>query len=182
MPGIDLEGSDTGRIIHGGILKTANFLPISPHEIEKFHISLDLMTWNLFLVALGQYGPCFGIPRETIHPIPFENLINPSRGYLDPVVALQKPGNSQLSQMICLSKIENLFFDFWWDTQGRIFRTRLTIDQSFFSIGSTSFSPLMKSLPGYSEVTASLRDITNPLSISEDTELSSNLTLNPCHQ
>jgi hypothetical protein len=53
MPGIDLEGSDTGRIIHGGILKTANLLPISLYEIEKLHIKLDLMTWNVFLVALG---------------------------------------------------------------------------------------------------------------------------------
>jgi hypothetical protein len=53
MPGIDLESSDTGRIIHGGILKTTNLLPISPYEIEKFHINLDVMTWNLFLVALG---------------------------------------------------------------------------------------------------------------------------------
>ena len=42
-----------GCIIYGGILKTANLLPIRPYEIEKFHIDLDLMTWNVFLVALG---------------------------------------------------------------------------------------------------------------------------------
>jgi hypothetical protein len=53
MPGTDLAGSDRGRIIHGGILKTANLLPFSSHEIEKFHINLDLMTWNLFLISFG---------------------------------------------------------------------------------------------------------------------------------
>jgi hypothetical protein len=116
-----------------------------------------------------------------IHPIPFENLINPSRGYLDPVVALQKPGNSQLSKMICLAKIENLFFDFLWNTEGRIFRARFTIDQSFLSMGSISLFPLIKSLPGYSEVAAGLRDINNLLSISEDTELPSDITLTLCH-
>ena len=53
MPGIDLEGSDAGRIIHGGILKTVNLFPIRPYEIEKLYVHLDLMAGNLFFVPLG---------------------------------------------------------------------------------------------------------------------------------
>lgn len=77
MSRIDLESSDTGRIIHSGILKAANLLPVSTHEIEKFYIHLDLTARNLFFVSLGEHSPCFGIPRETIHPIAFENPDKP---------------------------------------------------------------------------------------------------------
>jgi len=43
-----------------------------------------------------------------------------------------------------------------------------------------SLFPLIKPLPGYSEVPASLRDITNLLSIGEDTQFPSDITLSLC--
>jgi hypothetical protein len=51
--------------------------PRRTYHLGQLRISWFLDRYHGIKVS-SQYGPCFGIPRETIHPIPFENLINPS--------------------------------------------------------------------------------------------------------
>ncbi len=69
MSGIDLQGSDTGGIVHCGILKTATLFSIRTHEIQEFHIHLDLMAGNLLFVALPAF-PMKGVKSGGAERLP----------------------------------------------------------------------------------------------------------------
>lgn len=50
---IDLKGTNSGRIINRGELEPAHFLAAFSLEGQKLDVHLDVMSWHLFLIALG---------------------------------------------------------------------------------------------------------------------------------
>jgi hypothetical protein len=70
------------------------------------------MPWHLFFVALGCDSALFRIPGQAPKAVTLQNVIHGCRRNLDPMVAIQIPGNRYMPQMVSLAKMEDLFFDF----------------------------------------------------------------------
>ena len=78
MPLINFEGANSGCIIDSGVLETANLLAAFSFEGQKLNVNLNVMSWNLFLIALSEQ---FTHPRASGKPVEavtFENAVNPS--------------------------------------------------------------------------------------------------------
>lgn len=50
---VDLQRPDARSVVDGRVLETAHFLALFADESQKLNIHLDVMTWNLLLIALG---------------------------------------------------------------------------------------------------------------------------------
>ena len=50
---VDFEHSNTRRIIDCRILETTNFLTVIAFKRQKLNVHLNMMAWNLLVVAFG---------------------------------------------------------------------------------------------------------------------------------
>jgi hypothetical protein len=88
---VDLERPDPGCIVDGGILEPADFLPALAGEGEELDVHLDVMTWNLLVVALGMD---FAHPRsvwQSADAVAPEDACHTCVGDFDAVIARQVP-------------------------------------------------------------------------------------------
>jgi hypothetical protein len=67
--------------------------------------------------------------------------------------------------MVGLTKIEDLFFGFQWSAEFWIIWARLAVDEALFPILMVISFPSIEGVPGDSEITAGLRNISDLISI-----------------
>jgi hypothetical protein len=95
VPAVDLEGSDVGGIIDGGVLVSFDGLPVFPPEDQELDFNLDLMPRGLLLMPGRVDLPHPGSSGKSVQTIPPENAIGvPPTGphtLAGPLVAGFKP-------------------------------------------------------------------------------------------
>ena len=60
---VDLQGSNPGGIVNGGVLETPDLLPFGALESKKGHINLDVVARYLLGVATGVNCPTTDVLR-----------------------------------------------------------------------------------------------------------------------
>ena len=70
---LDLQGANARCIIDGCVLETTYLLTFFTDESQKLNIHLNVMTRDLFLIALGMNLAHAGTARKTVHPVPTQN-------------------------------------------------------------------------------------------------------------
>lgn len=99
---IDLQGTDSRRIVYSCILESFYGRAVRPLDCQKFHIDLDMVTGNLLLVSVGDDGPLLCVLGETVQSITLENPVDAPRRDFHAVVAVEVPDNPPLASMIML--------------------------------------------------------------------------------
>ena len=109
---IDPQSADSGGIIYGSVLETLDWFTFRGLECEEPNIDLDVMTWNLFLIAVSQDGPPLGIPWLTIEAKPAQRPVDTALRYCHlRVITADEQINPLWAQMIGRPQINNLFLD-----------------------------------------------------------------------
>src|SRR4051794_22878796 len=71
---INLEGADSGRIVNGCVLKTADLPTVPGLQVQELYIHLDVMPRNLLFIAGGLHSAGFGILRQAVEPVTEQHL------------------------------------------------------------------------------------------------------------
>ena len=97
---VDLKCPDTGRIIDCGVLEAAHLLAAFPFKGQELDVYLDVVSWNLLLIALGVQFPHARASGQSIEAVASENAIYASIGNFDPMIARQIPNDPDGPQVI----------------------------------------------------------------------------------
>mgnify|MGYP001804730901 CR=1 FL=1 len=72
---VHLKCADTGRIIDCGLLEAAHFLAALPFKDQELDVYLDVMSWNLLLMAFGVQFPHAGAFGQSFEAVAPENAV-----------------------------------------------------------------------------------------------------------
>jgi hypothetical protein len=137
---IDLQSSDSRRIIDCSELVATDLPALARLESQKLDIYLDMVAWNPLGVATSMYDPAADLSRQGADPIPLKCAINARARGLEVVVALEIPGNPLWTEMILLRIPEGFAVGGFWRSascEAALFFPRQT---PFFSIGRMTIS------------------------------------------
>lgn len=99
---VDFQCPHVRSIVDRRILKAAELLTRWRHKIQELHIDLNVMAWDLFLIA-DRRNRALALPiRKAIELVSFENLVNSSWGNSDAMLAFQIPTDAHRAKMIAL--------------------------------------------------------------------------------
>jgi hypothetical protein len=82
MPVVDFQGKDSYCIIDSRILESFYRRAIGSLDGQKFHIHLNMVSGNLFLVSVSNYGMLLCVLGETFQAMAFETPVDaPGRDF-----------------------------------------------------------------------------------------------------
>lgn len=105
---VNSQGPDSGGVIDGHVLKTADPAVICGLKAEELDIQLDVVARHLLGVPTCMDRPTTHVLRQSPHAIANQGAVNGGAGGLDPVIALDVPGDSLRPEMVSPPKVENL--------------------------------------------------------------------------
>ena len=105
---VNLKRPNSRSIIDCGILETPYLLTAFSFERQKLNINLNMVVWNLFLIAFGVKlaHPC--PPGKSVEAVAFENPVDPGVRDFDIVIAGQARGLSDSQLTVALTQIKAL--------------------------------------------------------------------------
>ena len=117
---------------------------------------VDMMARHLLLVTVGLYCAFFGVLRQAVHSMTHQDEIDTTGRYLDPVIALQIPGDACLSEMVSSAEVQDFLFYRRQRSQGGIPGAGFAVDEPCLSLLRIGLFPFVIALPADAEVPAGL--------------------------
>ena len=105
---IDLQGTNTGRIIDGCVLEAPDyFTAVFSFERQELNVHLDVVAGNLLVVAFGVNLAHSGPAREPVQTVVFEDPIDASIRDGDAVTALQIPDDPDRPEVVRAAQVKD---------------------------------------------------------------------------
>ena len=177
MPVVDLESPDAGSAVDDGVLIAFDWLFVFSWEDQELDVNLDLVTWNLLLVAggVGLTEPCY--PREPVLAIALEDTGYAGSGDLDVAVARQVPNDTHGSQMVGLAQAKNLLKDLRWCSVLWVLWDRILADQGSLTMLLERRLPAVETGSACAEVPAGPTDMPRFLGMLENLQFALNIAI-----
>ena len=102
---VDFQSPHAGCIINCRILESADLFALLSFECQKLNIHLDMVTRYLLVIAFGMNLSHPGAARKAVHAVSFQYSRYGRIRYLDVVVALQIPNNSDRAEMVLVGPL-----------------------------------------------------------------------------
>ena len=118
---VNLERPDSRCIINCCVLETTDFFAIFSFEGQELYVDLYMVSWNLFLIALGVQFPHSRASGQTVEAVALEDAVDPSVRDFDIVVARQIPDDPDWPQVILATQIQHFLDDLGRRLVGRVF-------------------------------------------------------------
>ena len=84
---IDLEGANSGCVVDRSELEAAYIFSTFSFESQKLNVHLDMMPWNLFLIAFGMQLTHSCASGQPVKTVALKDAIDPSVRDFDAVIA-----------------------------------------------------------------------------------------------
>ena len=151
---VDFERPDARRIVDVGILEPPDFLAALTSKGEELDVHLDVMTWHLFVVALGMDFADARSARQSADAVAPEDTRHTCVGDLNVVVARQIPDDPDRPEVVFAAQVKDLVDDLGRGLVGRVLGDRFGIDQPNFAVLVVSGFPAVETSPAHAEVSA----------------------------
>jgi hypothetical protein len=126
---------------------------------QKLNVHLNVMAWDLFVVAFRVNLPQPCAAWQPIHAIPFEHPGDCRVRYPDAVIARQIPDDPHGTEVIFAAQVKNLLFNLYWRPVRVPLRDRWSIDQAIFAMLPVGITPSIKTASSNPEVPAGFGDM-----------------------
>lgn len=179
VAGVNFQGPDSGGIVDGCVLEPLNSFSCVTDKFQELDIDLDVVSRSLFFVSQRRDSSNGSVPRQAIHSVPPEDIINATRGDLDVMVALQVPDDPLRTEMVLSPQVQDLFLNGMGYSAGQVIPgSSLTADQPQLTGDLVGPFPLVKRVARDPEISAGLRNVLRLDGVVQDLEFSINFALN----
>jgi len=108
---VDLQRPNPGRIVDDGIRVALNLLASGILESQEFHVELDVMARDPFVLSLGVDLASADVAWQALHSIADQRSIDAGSRDTDTVIALQIPLDPLRSEVVLAPQMEDLLDD-----------------------------------------------------------------------
>lgn len=172
-PVVNVQYSCSRSVIDGSVLKPSYFLfGEDIGKVQELYIHLNpVARYLLFIPFKRLQGTLSLIFQQAVQAIPFQYAIHSFRRNADTMITLHVPSDATWSQVIGCAKMEGQFFDVLRNTEVRILRAGLGIDQGLLSPAFIGSLPSVKDFSGNTKMPAGLGNVADLLTVCHDAKL-----------